>query len=236
MKKLIWICIFAVMPWSVSAQAHEANLQQDNISVIGVGEVEQEPDQATLAISINARQPTLPAAKKLADDRYRRVLGVVEKAGIAAQFVKSTRLNAQPEYEWQNNKRIYKGELVSRSLSIIINDLEKVSPLLQALVESGVSEIDGLQTGFQDRKALQLKAMAAAADDAKSKAKFLAERLGRKLGSAYLISEHNVDAPQMLRAEGMMMAKSASADAPPPAEMFGTQKVQATVNVSFNLL
>ena len=221
---------------SAGACAHEDGREQDHISVVGVGEVEQEPDQAILNIGINARQPSLQAAKKLADDRYRKVLSVINKAGIDKKSVKATRITAQPEYEWRSNKRIYKGELVSRSLRITINDLDKVSPLMQALVENEVSTIDGMSTGFKDRKGLQRKALAAAADEAKSKARFLAERLGRDLGSAYLITEHNNNAPQMVRQERAMMAKSSLASEAPPPEMFGTQKIQATVNVSFNLL
>jgi uncharacterized protein YggE len=201
-----------------------------------MGEVEQEPDQATLRISINAKQPTLAAAKKLADERYRGVLKVIKEAGIDKKRVKATRISAQPQYEWRNSKQIYKGELVSRSLSIIVNDLEKVSPLMQALVENGVSTIDGMETGFKDRKSLQQQALAAAADDAKAKAKFLAERLGRNLGAAYLISEHNSNAPQMVRRESMMMKADMEASVAAPPEMFGTQKIRATVNVSFNLL
>jgi len=203
---------------------------------VGVGEVDQEPDQATLNVSVNAKQPTLVEAKKLADQRYSKVLQVLKKAGIDDKFIKATRINAQPEYEWRNSKRIYKGERVSRSLAITINDLDKVSPLMQALVENEVSTIDGINTGFKDPKALQEKALGAAADDARNKAKFLAERLGRNLGSAYNIVEHNMNAPQMVMQERAMMSKSMAADHAPPPEMFGTQKVRATVNVSFNLL
>lgn len=222
--------------FSVSACAHEPVPEQDHISVVGVGEIEQEPDQAIVNVSINAKQPTLPEAKKVADEKYRSVLAVLKKMAIDKKHIKATRISAQPEYEWSNNKQIYKGERVSRSLAITVNDLEKVSPLMQALVENGVSTIDGMNTGFKDPKALQEKAMAAAADDAKAKAKFLAERLGRNLGSAYLISEHNNSQPLVRRPQPSMMARSMSAEQAPPPEMFGTQKVSATVNVSFNLL
>lgn len=226
---LIWLAAL-----SVTACAHEPD--QDHISVVGVGEIEQEPDQAIVNVSINARQPNLPEAKKMADDKYRRVLAALNKLAIAQKYIKASRVSAQPEYQWSNNKQIYKGERVSRSLSITVNDLEKVSPLMQALVENEVSTIDAINTGFQDPKALQEKALAAAADDARTKAKFLAERLGRSLGSAYLISANNNSQQPVGRPQYSMMAKSVSAEQAPPPEMFGTQKVSATINVSFNLL
>ena len=217
------------------ACAEDNSLSADHISVVGQGEVEHEPDQAIMSIGINALQANLPAAKKLADQRYRQVLKVLADMKINAKQIKATRISSQPQYEWSNTKRIYKGELVARSLNVTINDLEKVSPLMQALVENEVSTIDGITTGFQDKSALQQQALGLAADEAMLKAKFLAERLGRNLGSAYLITEQNVGAAQPVRMERAMMSKSMGAEAPPP-EMFGTQKISAQVSVSFYLL
>lgn len=233
MKQSLLILFLALL--SFSACAHDTQPLQDHISVVGTGEVEEIPDQAILSISINAHQPTLPAAKKLADDRYRKALAVLRDNNIEEKHVKATQVMAQPQYEWHSNKRVYKGELVSRTLRITINDLDKVSPLMQELVENEVSTINSLNTDFQDRAALMQRALAAAADNAKQKASFLAKRLGRNLGSAYLISEHNTSAPAQHRPE-MMMKRSMSMDAAPPPEMFGTQKIQAQVSVSFNLL
>jgi uncharacterized protein YggE len=221
---------------SMSACAHELTSIQDHISVLGVGEVELEPDQATLRISVNAKQATLVEAKSLADERYRKVLGVIKDAGIEDKYIKATRVNAQPEYQWQNNRQVYKGERVSRSLNVIINDLDKVSLLMQALVENDVSTIEGIDTGFKDPKVLQKLALQAAAQDAKSKADFLAEQLGRSLGSAFLITEQNASAPRMLRQERTMMASAMEADTAPPPEMFGMQKVRVQISVKFALL
>lgn len=226
--------IFISLIFSLAACAHEVPEAQDQITVVGVGEVEAEPDQATLRVSVFAQEPTLLEAKKVADNRYRKVLAVLSKQKIDERNIKATQVLAQPQYEWRNSKRIYKGERVSRSLSITVTNLEKVSPLMQALVENEVSTIDGLDTGFQDRAALLELALGAAADDAKRKAGFLAKRLGRNLGSAFLINEYNEQAPTMARGPEMARASMMADEAPP--EMFGTQKVRARVNVSFNLL
>jgi len=234
MKRSVLMLLLSLF-W-MTAYAHDAVSEQNQISVVGIGEVEQAPDQAILNVSVNALQPTLPEAKKLADQRYRNVLNVIDRVGISAKFVKATRINAQPQYEWQTNKRVYKGERVSRSLSIIVNDLDKLSPLMQALVENEVSTIDGMSTGFRDRTALQQKALGKAADDAKNKARFLAERLGRNLGEATIIREHNIDTPPVFRQPLQSLSKSSAAVETAPPEMFGTEKVKAMVNVSFNLL
>ena len=233
------VSLLFLMLFTANVSAHQP-VEQDHVKVVGVGEVEKEPDQATLNISIEAKEPDLVTAKKVADEKYSAVLEVIKKAGIADKNIKATRISAHPEYEWRNNARIYKGERVSRSLAVTIDDLDIVSQLMQDIVEGGVSRIDGMQTGFKDPKALQELALAAAADDARHKAEFLAKRLGRDLGDAYSISEHNVNAarnvnrPMAMSAD--MAVSSRAMAAPPPQEMFGSQKVKATVNVSFGLL
>jgi len=232
MRLLILTFFFAV---ASLAQAHEI-LQQDQISVVGEGEVEHEPDQAILNIGISAQKPTLLEAKQEADANYQAVLDEILAAGIEEKDIKATRIIAQPQYEWTSSRQVYKGERVSRSLSVTINDLDAVSSLMQSIVAKGVSTIDGMTTGFQNPEILEQEALGMAADDARSKAEFLAERLGRTLGDAYLITQQT-NAPVFHQPNVQMMRSDAIAESSAvPPEMFGTQTIKATVSVSFNLL
>ena len=235
MKQFIVLLAFALITYPV--MAHESLPQQDQISVVGMGEVVAEPDQVVMRVGVSVTAPSLLEAKAQADQRYAKVLNVLQQQSIEEKWIKATQIMAEPQYEWANGKQVYRGERVSRSLSITINDLELVSPLMQAVIENGASTIDGMEAGFQDRAALLEQALAAAADDARRKAEFLAERLGRDLGAAFQIKEANTHAP--VQARGPEMAMSAVVEgsrAAAPPEMFGTQAIRARVNVSFNLL
>lgn len=217
-----------------STWAHDSANDPDHIAVVGVGEIEAEPDQAVLSVRVFAQEPELKDAKRVADKRYANTLQVLRKHKINNAMIKATQIIAQPQYEWRSNKRVFKGHLVSRTLQITINDLKIVSMLMQELVENDVSTIEGIRTGFQNREALMQQALAAASDNAKAKAEFLTTRLGRSLGNAFKITEHNQSAPKrMVRTE---MARFATAADAPPEEVFGTEKVRAQVNVSFYLL
>lgn len=223
-----------ILLYSATACAHDITAPPEQVSVVGVGEVEAEPDQAVLRISIKALAKDLATAKQQADKRYASVLEVLTQAGIPDQQVKLQRLSMQPKYKWSDNKQQYQGEEVVRSLSITINDLDKVPSLMQSLVENGLSTMEGLSSGFQDRAALLKQALGAAASDARSKAEFLAEQFARKLGPAMQISEHN-NAPTQQRQEVQMMARNSMAADSAPQEMFGTQIIRASVNASFQL-
>lgn len=231
---LLTLLIMFVLP----ACAHEQDSHQrvDRATVTGYGEVEAEPDQATLRITVMALGDNLAEAKREADRRYESVLKVLGKANIPDKQIKVVSLSMQPRYEWTSNQQVYKGEQVSRGLSITINNLDKIGPVMQALVENGVSTVDGISTGFQDRSALLKQALGAASKDARNKAEFLSDQLGRKLGQAIEIVEQNSGAP-IRQYQDVRMAKSASMaeSYQAPQEMFGTQTISASVTVSFKL-
>lgn len=238
MKKFISILTLLIISLGASTMvaAQEANQMRNTVQVVGVGEVKQAPDQAIIEISITARKPKMVEAKAVADERYKQVLSVLKKHQIKDEEVKNTQLSAQPEYDWRNGDRVYKGERVTRRMSITVNDLGKLPELMQGLVENGASTIDNVSTGFKDKSELMMKALAAAVDDAKAKAEFLAKRLGRSLGEAVLIQEQNRSAPHQYQDSGMLMKARAESADEAPQEMFGLQSVNADITVYFNLL
>ena len=236
---LILSSLWAIFPQAIAHQEQANKGASDQINVTGIGEVEAEPDQAVLSISISVTKPTLVQAKKDADDKYRQVLDVIEEANIPKQQYKVTSLNSYPQYDWNVNKRSeYKGQKITRLLSIIINDLEKLSSVMQALVENGASTITSVSPGFQDESGLQRQALEKAIDDARSKAAFIAQKLNRDLGEVLNISEQNAQSPvfqsRTVQLDGLISRASSNSISTPP-EAFGTQKVQANINASFKL-
>lgn len=228
------IVLFGLCVMQSSAFAHEqSNIEQ--VSVVGAGEVKAEPDQVILLVSVYAIEKDLKSAKRVADERYQTVLDELKTQGISDKDIKVARLDMRPEYEWTSQKRVHKGERVNRSLTIVLKDLAKVTPVLQGLVEQGVSTVDNMSAGFQDEAELKRQALANAVQDAKGKAQFLAEQLDRGLGAAFNIVEQNGAAP-MFQDFGMARGSTMKSEAfSPPPEMFGTQTITANITVAFKL-
>jgi len=228
-----FICLFLISLISVSSMANdEMTKVGDTIQVQGNGEVTAEPDQAILSLSVNALSKDVEAAKQQADSKYKAVLAAAKKNGIDRLDIKSSGISVQPEYQWRDNSQVLVGTRITRSVTITVNEIDRVAELLQDLVEGEVSTVNNVQTGFKDRKSLERKALKAAIEDAKDKAQFLADQFGKTLGSAKTISEtQRQSSPRQFRG-GMEMAKSMAADL--PEEHFGTQAVRATVNVVFH--
>ena len=206
MKQILILILLAII--SVNAMAmEEAKSVGDTISVQGFGEVSAEPDQAILSLSVTALNRDVALAKRQADEKYQAVLAATKENKIDRLDIKSSGINIRPEYQWRDNTQVLVGTRVSRSITITVKKMDRVAELLQDLVEGEVSTINHIQTGFQDRKSLERRALKAAIEDAKDKAQFLASQFGKNLGSAYTISETSQQVSPRHYRGGMEMAK-----------------------------
>lgn len=231
---ILCVALYAMQP--VFAQHSPVNYgdhAKDLITVTGYGEVSAEPDMAILSVSVSAINVNINTAKAEADAKYSKVLAAAKRQGVDKKDIKLSTINLNPEYKWTNNSQKLVGTRVSRSLTITVKQISRVAPLLQELVEGDVSRIDQVQTGFQDRADLEREALAAAIEDAKEKANYLAAQFDKELGSAHRIAERNQTQPVRRQFAGEM-AKSMSMSADLPEEHFGTQKVRSQVNVVFH--
>jgi len=219
------------------AQLNLASVQdQDSITVTGFGEVTAEPDLAIISISVSAIDIDANAAKAEADEKYQATLAAIKEESIAKADIKIAAISLNPEYDWDNRTRTLKGTRVNRAITIIVRDLENVARLLQALIESGVSSIDSVQTGFEDRSSLERKALKAAIDDAKEKARFLADQFDRRIVTATSIVERNQPATSYNNVQEVVVSGyRRSAGASLPQEHFGVHHISSQVYVIFHI-
>ena len=210
----------------------------DSITVTGEGFIDAEPDMLDLRVDLFAIKLTLKEAKAEVDQRYRDALKTIKQYKIADTDIKLTRINSQLEYDWNNQRRSFKGYRVSRNLQISIRDLNVYPELLQSLVNAGISNINNATPRFSDDTAIKEQALTVAVDSAKRKAASLAKQFDRKLGQVAFVSEGNVSLlrpqqPIIARAKSFS-AQSASGQTPPPL-LLGTQRINASVSVVYRL-
>ncbi|MBC7983172.1 MAG: SIMPL domain-containing protein, partial [Candidatus Obscuribacterales bacterium] len=97
------------------------------VAVTGLGEVLAEPDRASVSLGIEARKPQLEAARTEVGKGVDAILKLTRELKIDAKNVRTTRLNVQPEYDWNNPTRQRRliGYYVMRQVEIDLRDLEQ---------------------------------------------------------------------------------------------------------------
>lgn len=241
MKKILTIAALSLMPFAAVSDDDIVR----TISVVGEANIAMVPDRATITTEVRAEQMDLDAAKKEHDSKLRNLLKLAKKYDIddADQRTNYGRIN--PQWEWKRtkpnntNERVFKGYLVSTSVSFTLKDFDDVGPFLEDVVRTKPNSMNGPNYHIKDQKPIRDKARIAAMADANKKAAALAKEGGIKLGKPITISDRYQSAPKPIlrRSYGkaeMMTADMAMSPAPvaPPS---GEQKVHAQVYVTYEL-
>jgi uncharacterized protein YggE len=223
-----WIIVLcALLPILVGAGTLP---NSPHIVVAAVGEVEAMPDIARMQLQIAETRDSAVLAKAQVDERTARVLTALKEQGIAEADVRASQIRIYPDYEWQDGRRLLRGQRVERSVDITLTDLSRYGAMLDALVQAGISELGGVSFDLSDREALAAEAVQRAIGNANTKAATLAAGFGRKVAGVYHIDEGGSGPIRMARA--MMMDAKVGAEAP---MLIGKETVSAQLNVVFLL-
>jgi len=231
MRKLLAIAFLAL--FSISAMAQQADLRK-KVSVSGTAEYEVTPDIIYISISLKEYLKDNNSKKRVdITDLENQLYSAVQKAGIAKE---NLTVNSLSSYAIVTEKKKDPEFLASKQYLLKVTDLNKFNSIIGGIDPKGIaytniesyeySKIEGL------RKELKIKALQAA----KSKAGYLVEALGNKLGSALDIQEvNNEQFPQPMYRSNVMMMKSA--DSQPAAELdFKKIKLNYIINAVFEII
>ncbi len=211
--------------------------QLRTIGVGGQGEVRAEPDRATVTLGVESRKPKLEDARAAVAKTVDGVLKLTRDLKIDPKLVRSTRVNVQPEYNWNASnasERTLIGYYVSRQVEVELHDLEKLGQLLERSTDLGVNQLGDPRLDSSKRQDLVREALAKAVVDARQNAEVIAKAAGAKLGTARTINantEYSQPPVPMVRA--MAMEAKAAGGAPYQS---GEMTFNATVNVQYDLI
>jgi uncharacterized protein YggE len=182
--------------------------KSDLFSSSGEGKVTAVPDQATINVGVTQESATVSDAQNKVNKAADKIINDVKKLGISANDIKTTNYSVAPNYangiaplvERQQNITSY---TVTQNLEIKVKPIEKANKVIDTATANGANLVGGINFTFSDslEKSLEQKATKQAVDDAKAKAKTLAQTAGIHLGSIVNVVT-NSSQPIPLMAEG----------------------------------
>lgn len=193
MRKLI-TTLFCLILMSLSslALANEAPSAR-TIAVTGDSLVTCAPDMATVELRIitsaktsqQAQQDNARLAKAVRDHLY--------TLGIQKDDIDSTQFSLSPQYSEEKNKpSTIVGYMLRHSLTVTVNDLSKLSDIIDGAMHSGVTQIGTINYDRQDKDIFKAEALTKAAHAAQQKARILAKAFGEPHPKLLSVSETGV--------------------------------------------
>lgn len=221
--------LMAVSAFSQSAIAADAERPR-TVAVSGQGEIQAEPDLAHVTLGVESRKPKLEEARAEVARTIDAVLKLTRDLKIDQTLVRSTRINVQPEYNWDANARERNliGYYVSRQVEIELRDLEKLGQLLERATDLGVNQLGDPRLDSSKRRDLERQALAKAVEDARANAETVAKTAGARLGPVRTISANSGYVPPPMPMRGKVMMAMEASDA---AQSYQSGQMTFTGNV-----
>lgn len=190
------------------------------ITVEGKGETFAVPDLAEIGFSVRSERPTLAAAQEDAATRMNAIIAYLKGQGIDEKDIKTTAYSANPRYEYRDDtvsisadagvssgsfgaaepaiirpwpqpgNQTLVGYEVYQSVSVKVRNTDQASALIAGVGEQGASDIYGPNFTIDDDTELQREARREAIEDARAKARQLADDLGVRLVRVVSFSEN----------------------------------------------
>jgi uncharacterized protein YggE len=206
------------------AQAQTApGLQPDamfaatTVALAASGEVKAAPDMATVSLGVQTQATT--AAQAMSDNarRMAEVVAAIRRGGVEAKDIQTSGLNLAPQWAYeQNQPPRLTGYQASNQVTVTVNDLARLGPVLDAVVGAGANQVNGVSFGLKDPQAAQDQARQKAVQALQARARLYADATGYRVGRLVNLSETGGVFPEPPRPLARMTA--AVAMAPTPVE------------------
>ena len=130
-----------------------------------------EPDKAMVGAGVTTRANTAVEAMRLNAVQMDRMLTRLRELGVPDERVQTSGITLNAQYNYRNNQTPqFLGYDATNMVSIELRDLERVGPILDALVSAGANNVNGPTWGIVDDEPQRAQARTAAFEAASRQA------------------------------------------------------------------
>src|SRR3989338_1094536 len=228
--------------------SNEAN----TITLSGHGEVSAVPDIENIYFSIHKEGKTVKEAQEAVATVEKSAFDSLKASGVAEKDIKTSNASFNPKYKYVYDTRVSMpctqygcppnsgdnvivGYEAYESITVKVRNTDEVGKIMQDLGTLGVTDLNGPDFSIDDEDALKAEARKEAIEDARTKAKVLANDLGVRLGRIASFSENDGYGGPIYYAKDAMMLEGAST-APAPAQIpKGDNIISSDVTVTYEI-
>ena len=234
MRKSIWVLAFLAGS-ALPASAQDPRL----VTMTGYGSVQSAPDRAWITVGVEKRDPTTKVAQEQTAVATDHILQRLKSLGVPENAIRTSSFNVSQDWEFQpQGRRTLRGYVVSNQMEIKLDDIAKLSAVIDGLIDAGANIIHGVRWDLKSRDKLEQQALAEAFDDARRRAQVIATAAKATLGPVYAVQESRAGQvrPTMVQFQSGAAGRGgagAVADSIPvnPGEL----EIRAIVTVSFQI-
>lgn len=197
------------------------------LTVTGEGQSRIAPDLATVQLGVTTQADSAAEAMRRNSEQQAAVIAALREAGLAEADIQTSGLNLSPLMQYGDGVApTVTGYQATNLVSIRVAELAQLGEVLDAIVQAGANEIQGIAFTREDGAEPLDAARVEAVEDARRKAEVLAEAAGLSLGPVLTLRDlaQNGGGPRpMMRMEAAMADTSVPVQ---PGELSMTAQVE----------
>ena len=213
-----------LMALLVMAFAANAQNPSNTLKIQGIGRVAVEDIQGIISASIISNAQSPDEVINANSEKVRVIVSALNSVGINESDIQTSQFSFYPVYTRDQGQNVFDGYGVNNGLSITVKNSSEIGPILDLIIQAGVTRIDGVNFDSVDIDLLQRQALRKATQDAKSKALVLAKASSVTLGRVIQID--NTNPYGIVRAAGSQPSGST-------AILPGTNYITSTVTIEY---
>jgi uncharacterized protein YggE len=170
--------------------AAESMFRATTLNLAAYGETRVSPDMATISLGVMTEGDTAQGAMQANAQRMNAVLAALKRGGIAERDIQTSSLNLSPRYQYVENlppKLI--GYQASNQVTVTVHDLKKLGQAVDATVNAGANQVQGISFGLDDPTAAENAAREQAVKALAAKAELYARATGHRVARLVTLSE-----------------------------------------------
>lgn len=206
--------------------------QPDNaggIRVSGQGTLEVAPDMGRVSLHVRREGADAALLAATLNEVVADLIGLAKQIGLEERDITATALSISPRYRRRGDETVTDGVIASRSLELVLRDLDRFIELMDEALALGANNVDPIRLDTSKRAELEDQALTLAMEDAKAEAARVADGFAVQLGA---VTSVQVDAhsprPEAMRA--MSYADSA------PTFSTGMIRISRSLSATFAIL
>lgn len=180
-----------------AAPAADTMFRATTFNLSAHGETRVAPDMATINLGVMTEGKTAAEALSANGVRMNAVMASLKKAGIAERDIQTSNLNLNPQYRYvENQPPQLTGYQVSNQVTVRVRDLKRLGAAVDATVNAGANQVNGISFGLDDPTAAENAAREAAVKALSAKAELYAKATGHRISRLVTLSEGGGYTPQ----------------------------------------
>ncbi len=190
-------------PWLIlapftasAAPMDEAAFRTTTLNVQAEGQVKIAPDQAVIAFGVQTTGKTAALAMQANRDRMATTVAALKTAGIPPRDIQTSALNLNGQYAYEPNQppRLTGYQAVNQ-VSVVVHDLGKLGPTVDAVTGAGANQVSGIDFGLSDARSSEDEARRQAVKALSARAALYADAAGLRLGRLVNLTENGGGEP-----------------------------------------